>query len=242
MVEYLALMDGEEGWATECSKNGLTVKYKAGAGQTISLKVEGIIRAPIFNFVTLVNEPDCFASWVPFCKSAASMKQVHRCCKTANVRLGLPFPMADREGFFVGNGVDRLGKNGTILILSNSFDEDPKFMKRHGIVIPESGKNVRMYQKYLGFEIMPITYDELKVRVVTNVDIKMKFLPVSILNWFNRKLALGLFENLTAVARKFKGSAFERYVNDKEKIAYYTWLKKKFDDYLASKNIGQIKQ
>ena len=37
-------------------------------GESLSIRVEGIINVPLFNFITAIYEPESYASWVPFCK------------------------------------------------------------------------------------------------------------------------------------------------------------------------------
>ena len=61
-------------------------------------------------------------------------------------------------------------------------------MERYNIQIPKTSKHVKMDQKYLGFEIKPLSYEKLKIRVVTNVDPHLKFIPMSVINWINRKV------------------------------------------------------
>lgn len=40
------------------------------------------------------------------------------------------FPIIpNREVLFVGEGIDRLNKNGTIILLSRTIDKDPEFQK-----------------------------------------------------------------------------------------------------------------
>jgi len=98
---------------------------------------------------------------------------------------------------------------------------------------------VRLNMKYLGFEITPISYDRLKVRVVANVDPRMTFIPSWLLNWVVRKLAMGLFEKIITVARNLKGSEFEKHVNDPLKADFYKWLQSKLNEYFKGASIQQ---
>jgi len=68
MTGITNLFDHNDGWILETTKGELKVFYKVGEGGLISLKMEGIVNVSVLNIVTIINEPDSYEAWVPFCK------------------------------------------------------------------------------------------------------------------------------------------------------------------------------
>ncbi len=51
-------------------KKNFIIKYKAVAGEQLSLKMEGVVDVPLFNMLALIYEMEGYTSWMPFCTEA----------------------------------------------------------------------------------------------------------------------------------------------------------------------------
>ena len=55
------------------------------------------------------------------------------------------FPVVpNRECIFVGEAIDRLEKNGTIVILARSVDNDIDYQKANNFSVPEKSNLIRL--------------------------------------------------------------------------------------------------
>jgi len=111
----------EEGWIKEKVQKGVTIKYKRYPDETIALRIEGTVEVPIFNTLCMVYEPDAHPLWIPYCAKSTEIKHIHRASKALYQKWGFPFPLQDRESYTLAFGVDRLDRNGSVLICEKKF-------------------------------------------------------------------------------------------------------------------------
>ena len=77
--------------------------------------------------LALCSEASLYNKLVPFCDKAFTMKQIDLFTIIATTIMYFPF-ISDRETIFVGEGIDRLDVNGTIILQSRTIDTDPDFL------------------------------------------------------------------------------------------------------------------
>lgn len=63
---------------------------------------------------------------MPFCSEGVMLKKIDRSTKVVKLRYGLPV-ISDREAYLWGAGIDRIHKDGKILIVVRSIDKDEEF-------------------------------------------------------------------------------------------------------------------
>ena len=56
--------------------------------------------------------------------------------------------------------------------------------------IPDHTKMVRLDVKYFAFEVLLHSREKTYIKAVANVDPKLKFLPMSLINWICRKVII----------------------------------------------------
>ena len=83
--------------------------------------MEAELNADPLNVIALCAEVDLYKHLVPFCDKAFTIKQIDLFTKVASTIMYFPF-ISDRETLFVGEGIDRLNENGTILLQSRTID------------------------------------------------------------------------------------------------------------------------
>lgn len=97
-------------------------------------------------------------------------KKIGKCCKICDIQVYFPL-ISDRKAVFVGEGIDRLNINGTIVFLCKSIDNDPEFLKLHNIDLSkDKGKFVNLILNYYVFELTPLSDNRCRVRAITNSD------------------------------------------------------------------------
>jgi len=185
------------------------VKYKKNANDTITLRFEGNIDVPVFNVLCLIYEPDGHPLWIPFCGKATEIKKIHRSCKAIYQKYNFPLPLSDREAFLFGHGIDRFDRNGSVLIISKSYNDDKILQKKLGLEVPEKSKCVRMDLEFMTSEIIPIGKDKIRFKAVVKMNPHVKLIPLSFINFFTRKAALMIVEKLSKKAKSLKGSQWE---------------------------------
>jgi hypothetical protein len=72
-----------------------------------------------------------------------------------------------------------------------------------------------------------------KIRLAVKVDMKLNFLPQFIINMSARKFAFDYFKNIPKLSRKFKGSDWDKKVQ--ENPEFYQFFAKKIDQYMNKK-------
>ena len=63
-------------------------------------------------------------------------------------------------------------------------------------------------------EYVPVSKGRAKVRLASKVDMKLNFIPQFIVNVSARKFALNYFKNIIKMNKKFKGSDWEKKINE----------------------------
>jgi hypothetical protein len=224
-------LSAEDGWTVEKVRKGMTVKYKAEKGESVGLKFEMEIDIPFIHLLALVYEVDLYPQWYPFMKSGSELKVINKATKIVHLELSFPPPISNREGYFFGCGYDRLQKNGTIFMAVNSIHNDPKIAKIYEVEIPGTSKHVRMDVKYFAFEVILQSREKALIKAVANADPKLKFVPMSFINWTIRKFSYLLMERLIHKAKNFKGSPWEKRI--RENPAFYNWASGVVEGYFT---------
>jgi len=233
-MKILHEMEDEHGYCLEKIKNNFDVKYKSVKGERLGFKMEGIVNVSLFNFLALINEPEGYTKWMPFCSQARLVKQINRAAKSFYVKCSLPPPICGREMYGYGGGFDRLQKNGSILLVSKSINLDHEAQQRLGLNIPSKSKTTRMEMEYMGVELYPIGPGQTKLKMVLKFDPKIKYLPLSFVNWHVRKLGHIFVDRIVSRASNFKGSLWERKIQENREL--YGFLEERFNQFLQSKN------
>lgn len=79
------------------------------------IRFDGQVDLEVFNLLTMIYETGLFKNWVPFCGESKDIKNIGVAAKVAYIKFNLPF-ISDREGYFYGQGVDRVTSTGSIVI------------------------------------------------------------------------------------------------------------------------------
>ena len=218
ILATMEIINDNEGWTKDSSSSKkISVQYKTFDGDnTVTVKLEGIMTAPLLNLCGLCYEVDLFRTWVPLCKGSDKLGQISRTQQIVKNRYSFPVPFVkDREILMYGYGVNALNtEHKCIMAVGRSVEGIFK-----GIQIPERQKGcVRGISPITGATFTPMPEGKVFFRFVTNFDPKMK-VPYKILNWFSRKFAKGMFKMIEKKANKMAGSEHERRQNSADPLA-----------------------
>jgi hypothetical protein len=220
--KILKELQDEEGYLVESNKKNSIIKYKNLPEGKVSLKMESTIDVPLLTLLKLFYEPNGYKMWSPFVQESNEIKKLFRAGTAIRLKWNLPPPISGREGYLIGVGFDRLQENGSLLLLSRTIHDDKQIQQRYNIDIPSGSKSVRMDIHYVGVELIPLSPESTKMRIVAMFDPKIKMIPARILNWVVRKGAHYLLEKIVKSASNPKGS--QENNNSGQNQEFYAWL------------------
>ncbi len=104
--------------------------------------------------------------------------------------MGFPFPLKNRETIVYGYGVNRIQKNGTVLVMSKSLCtvNDPVILKKIGKFETDRRTEglVENIIHFYGFEISPVSPNEVSLRCCMLVDPQIPIIPDSLINYASK--------------------------------------------------------
>jgi hypothetical protein len=110
-IKFLELANSNDGWVRDSSSNkSIQTWYRVLPGtRTVTVRVQGIMHAPIMNVLSLFNESDLFHKWVPMVSESEPLGQPSRCKQVVRQVYSVPIPFfSDRETFCLGYAVNAL--------------------------------------------------------------------------------------------------------------------------------------
>ncbi|CAD8067423.1 unnamed protein product [Paramecium sonneborni] len=217
------------GWRIEKQSQNLIIKYKLfEEEQTVTVYLDSVFEANITKLMALINEIDLYQNYVPFCQRSSMNKQLSKTCKICDILVYFPF-ISDRRAVFVGEGIDRLMINGTIVFVCKSIDHNIEYQQKHDIKFQANKKLVSLIINYYIFELTPINDNKCRVRAITNSNPQVKYLPNQLIGYLARKMAHELFERMEKITKNFEKSPwFEKY---NQNIEFYQWIDQKVQKY-----------
>eukprot|EP01083_Nonionella_stella_P225068 800560_1 len=182
-----------------------------------SFRITGIADVPLYNILAVIYEMDLIQTWMPLCKESVQCGQLSLHCKCGLIRIGLFWPIQDRETVLFGYGVDDL-KNGKILVYFDSRDD-------HSLInIPKCPSGRCRVDVFLGgFYFERLTKNKTKITVVWNCDPKMG-VPVTITNWFAGTFAGALVGQIVKAAKFDENSEYYKRIQNNPE--FYGLIKK----------------
>ncbi|KAL4476819.1 hypothetical protein ABPG72_010656 [Tetrahymena utriculariae] len=240
LILTINYIEEKEGWQQEKTKHGISIQYKKiPNSKLLALRMEcEEMEMNIKVLISIVYEIELYQMWFPFCKVGKNMKTVDKACKVVYLKMDIPF-ISDREAFVHGIGVNRLHKDGSIIIMARSIDKDVECQKETGIDVPTTSKCVRVDIPFFTFIFKPLSETKLQLYSVCNMDAHLKLVPDSIINLVLRKFAYFLFEKMIEQNQKFKGSKWEQ--NMKNNPEFYDWIEREYQKFFQQKPDSKVK-
>jgi len=170
-------VSSDEGWLIDKVSKAYTLKYKNYPGAVVALRFEATVNTSLSHILTLLNEASCHPIWLPYCTKSWEIGSYHRANKSVKESYSFPPPLSERETYANGYGIDRLDRNGSVLLISRSVHDRPELAKKYGLDIPEKTKCVRFDVYYSVTELVPIEKNKTRFKMALRMDPKIKFIP-----------------------------------------------------------------
>lgn len=214
------------------SKTGkVNVMYKKLENtKSYSVLAEGLIKAPLFNFISIIYENDLYHTWLPYCQSSSTISNLSKTRKIIFQEFDLPF-LSSRHACLYAFGANLLQSKGVIVIASKSCDQQKSYK---GIDLPQNLESKKAQVNIMGFIVKPLSEQEIHVTFLMNFDPILKSFTYKILNYFSRKISRAIFSKLGKLCKNFKGSLFETQLKAPENQEFYDYLNESLEEYLKS--------
>lgn len=186
-------------WKLKQDTEDFRVMYREGpVGSPFhSLLVEGYIDAPLDVCLCVSWESALYPRWfpetlIPTFKVAAakSLQKVRIGEEISLVRVKLSWPLSSREAVLHYVEFEYLENDLVVVLLNTIPDADNIQMETHGFTnegIPEADNTVRI-DIVGGFALQKVTETRSYFRTIGNLDIKLDFVPPSLINFISRQL------------------------------------------------------
>ena len=118
MKELLVNLCGDDGWELVKKSSGVETFWKQEPGQpTVSIKLLGVIDAPVANLIAIIYENDLWCQWFgERLKESTTVTTPSKFSKTVYVKSASMGPVCARDCYMIGTGYDLL-KEQAICIL-----------------------------------------------------------------------------------------------------------------------------
>ncbi|CAN6440029.1 unnamed protein product [Victoria cruziana] len=185
-------------WKLKRDDGQLRVMYREGPHGTPfhTLLAEGYVNGHIDVCLCVSWESDLYHKWwpqavIPPFKILLStpLKKIRVGEQISLVRMKVPWPLSVREAI-VHYFVLELYEDGLVIVLFNSIDVEHVNVSADGFTsdgIPEPKDVVRM-DLFGGFALQKVSSDKSYFRTIANMDMKIEFLPPTLINFVARHL------------------------------------------------------
>jgi len=160
------------------------VSHRSEPGTSLhGFRVECTLKAPIKNFLTLINEVDLFSEWLPFVAYTKQHARYHRASRVVVVELSVPWPFANRDICLHAVSADGLDTSpGCVFLTVQSFEKDDGDGDDATLLSPRPGAT-RVDVKYGACFMRPISRNLCRVMGIVHVDPKLAIVPPKIINF-----------------------------------------------------------
>lgn len=173
-----------------------------------------------------MNEQDLSTSWLPFLKSATSLRQCSKASQVVHQYFEYPFPLGKRDCIIYAFGVDVIEELGCVMIFMTSPPtEATEYM---GAKIPPPRKKVqRIPTNYVVWMIFPVDSGRgVRFEQYANVNpgVSLKALQ-ALISWGIKTLVRGQFDCIGKLATNFHNSQYATRTDLNPK--FYSWLQER---------------
>jgi hypothetical protein len=238
----LAMMTDDDGWELVSSKSELSIQtfLRLLPGGRAAIKVTGVLPHGILATSAPLLHPDLYAKWLPGIGQAVELNRASNFRKLLYVRsLRIPVPfLAVRDAVVTGYG-DVYSPTSVIVFLTDNEHEENEGCETEEVRaardrLSPPGQNVRMSLRG-GFCFEIVSDKETRLSASLLIDVKLKILPVVVIDWFMKVVAAQLVPMWSKQARKFEdGGPLTHLMQTPHDGATYQELLRRFDVLKAS--------
>ena len=147
----------QPGWVFDNTTNSISLSSKIiNKGQSVAVLICAELDIPALNFLVMIQEPDLFKEFVPFCGKGEEIKRINTNLSVARSVVDIPF-LTNRETYFLAKGLNRLSTTGSLFFYSKSINDSPEIQTKLGVSIPEKTSYIRLDYNFFIVECRPLT-------------------------------------------------------------------------------------
>ncbi|GAB2230167.1 hypothetical protein Drorol1_Dr00014424 [Drosera rotundifolia] len=186
-------------WKLKSDSEELRVMYREGplGSPFHTLLVEGYVDAPVDACLCVSWETAIYKTWFPEAKIPTFKVTTAKCLQKIRdnehislVRMKLSWPLTDREAVLHYFEFEYFKDDLVIVVISSVPDGESILYESKGCMDDESaeaGQTIRV--DYIGgFALQKVTEGRSYFRTIANLDIKLDFVPPSLINFISRQL------------------------------------------------------
>lgn len=240
---FLESLENKEDWNLSYKGSDIEVWYKHEHNSPLhSIRIQGTIRAPLLNIATLLYESDLYSQlfWYITASMKLDLKEQHSGFSDYKTGVYLntyaPWPLYQRDLALYAFAVDALKEDDSIIVLSKSLPVDylNTFLSDDFVPKENSRKFKRCIMHDSGMLLKPVKDGVTYAQFVYNVDPKLGFLPMAVVNWFARTMCRWSLRALESRARDLD-SVSPLYSQRLNERAVYKRMYERLGEYWAKK-------
>lgn len=182
--------------------------------------IEGTMKSPIFQCLSLINESDLHKNWLPFLSESRKVHQVSQFTQVLCQRTNFPWPLDDRESLMLGYAIDGLHLPTPSIIMNGESVPDDAVSVFGLPLTPPCPGLTRMRVNFFTFELRPNVEDAqvTMAKLVVFLDPQMTFIPKAVQSFIARQSATRLFTNMQRLCARFEKSIYAQRVKENPDI------------------------
>ncbi|KAK4432638.1 hypothetical protein Salat_1026000 [Sesamum alatum] len=186
-------------WKVKQDTEELRVMYREGPEGTPfhTLLAEGYVDGPVDVCMCISWESSLYQKWWPQIAippfkvvSSQCLQRVRTGEQISLVRMKVTWPLSSREALIHYFAFEYFDDDLIVVLLNSISDSETIDTSTHGFTrdgIPDAEEVVRM-DVVGGFALQKVTANRSYFRTIANMDIKLDFVPPTIINFFSRQL------------------------------------------------------
>ena len=229
-----AVCQSDEGWTLQKDSKGVRTLYQNNPTQLRihSIRIDGIVDAPVFILLSMLHEVDLFSKWIPtysFLGLQFARLVAHPSATELIVHLNVnvPWPFTNRYCFFHCDGIDCMDdpEGAQIGVILNNLTSEADYN-----IVDEGTKT--HFHPPSGVLLTPLGEGKTKVQIVVNLDPQIAFIPDWLIDIAVRNLAyLIMLQIRKAVEIVKQDPEYHKRMVDPESI-FYNHIKRRIRESL----------
>ncbi|KAF0982087.1 hypothetical protein FDP41_011948 [Naegleria fowleri] len=222
--------NSDDGWKLCVEKDKMQSFYKDNGRGMHAVKVQGYISAPIFQVLSIFYEVDLYKSWVPQMRESLIIHKLAKYRFLAYFSFDLPWPFSPRDLISYAFAVDKLEKDGSIMVVVKGVTSESLPQHKDVISKYENPNNVCSECEYSGFLVKYISPEETYVQIVGSVDPKLSYVPYWFINMVTDNASYLSMSKLRNVSAKVPHSEYQKRIDVNDAI--YGDIKRRLESHL----------
>ncbi len=193
---------GSTGWKPAQESEALTTEWRADDDGSLWIRMDGeLTGAELSHAVGVAYEADLWPRWVPLCSAAEVVRTLSPMERVIYLQFDLG-PVMRRGALLHWTCSDSLSERQSLLLLGASLGEGS------GVERPAAAEGVTLADfRAIKLLVTPRTRTSARIQWVTNVDLKAKSMPSSMVSMVTKKIAGSIITALVREAQKVSRDA-----------------------------------